>query len=150
MLDEYAKKFYIPSVILYEQISKNNFKILNDIIDIEEKANLVWDKIFIKDFFLKFPNEEKIISGDLVNIEAYVFLDQAEHTLFEVELFYQYDNKDHYEIIPLEFNEKYTDNVVKYNCSFRLKNSGYQNLSVRIKPKYNFKLYKERKLIKWR
>jgi len=149
MLDEYGKKFYIPSIYLYEQISSDNYKILNDILEIESKAATVWDKIFIKDFFLKFPDEEKITSGDIVDIESYVYLDQAEHQLFEVELFYQLDNQDNFEIIPLDFVEKYSDNVVKYTCSFRLKKSGYQNLSVRIKPKYNFRLYKERKLIKW-
>ncbi|HPK40738.1 MAG TPA: alpha-glucan family phosphorylase, partial [Candidatus Cloacimonadota bacterium] len=150
MLDEYTKKFYIPSIYLYEQISKNDYQALNDIIDIESKAKAVWDKIFIKDFFLKYPNRKKIISGDILSVEAYVYMDDADANMFEVELYHQYEGQERYELIPLDYTEKYKDNVVKYTCAFRLKDSGNLNLSVRVKPKYNLKLYKERNLVKWR
>lgn len=150
MLDEYAKKFYIPSIYSYEQLSANNFSELKEIIKTEEKALKVWEKVFIKDFFLKFPDEDNIVSGDIVTIDAYIYLADAEFSLFDVELFYQYDKEDNFEIIPLEFVEKYTDDVVKFNCTFRIKSSGHQNLNVRVKPKFNTRLHKERKLIKWR
>jgi starch phosphorylase len=150
MLDEYAKKFYIPGIYAYEQLISNNYKELNDILNIEEQAKKVWDKIFIKDFFLKFQNTDSIISGELVTIDAYIFLDKADKSLFQIELFYQYDEPDNFEVINLEFVEQYPDDVSKFHTTFRLKSSGAQNLSLRVKPKYNSSLYKERILIKWK
>ena len=149
MLDEYAKKFYIPSIYLYERIAKEKYKALDEMIEVEQKVAGIWDKVYIKDFFLKYPNNRKIISGDIINVEAYVFLDDADNKLFEVELYYQYLGEERYEAIALDYVEKYKDNVVKYTCAFRLKGSGDLNISVRIKPKYTMNLFKERKLIKW-
>lgn len=150
MLDEYAKKFYIPSIYANEQLTKDKNKELDEIITIENQVKEVWDKVFIKDFFLKFPNTENVVSGDIISVEAYVYLEKADRSLFQVELFYQFDDVDNYEIIPLDFVETYPDDVVKYSMTFRIKSSGSQNLNIRVRPKYNTNLHKERNLIKWR
>ena len=150
MLDEYTKKFYLPGIYDVNQLLNPEKTDLKDIIEIEEKVKLVWDKIYIKDFFLKYENPDKIASGDMITIDAYIYLDDAPQDLFIIELFYQYDNVDNYEIIPLKFNEKYSDNVVKYTTTFKIKSSGNQNLNVRVRPKHKSTIHFECNYLKWR
>jgi len=150
MLDEYSKKFYLSAINSSDKLIQNDNVELKKIINMKENVEKFWDKIYIKDFFLKFPDEDTVITGDIVNIEAYIFESGAPENLFTVEIFYQYDNDDHYEIIPMNAIESYSDQVVKYEAMFRIKSSGSQNINLRVKPSTVSTIYKELHYIKWR
>ncbi|MCK9328369.1 MAG: alpha-glucan family phosphorylase [Candidatus Cloacimonetes bacterium] len=150
MLDEYSKKFYLSAINSSDKLIQNDNVELKKIITMKENVEKFWDKIYIKDFFLKFPDEDTVITGDIVNIEAYIFESGAPENLFTVEIFYQYDNDDHYEIIPMNAIESYSDQVVKYEAMFRIKSSGSQNINLRVKPSTVSTIYKELHYIKWR
>jgi hypothetical protein len=150
MVDEYSKKFYLPAINCFDKLTAQKNKELKSIIDTRKKVAEYWDKIYVKDFFLKFPNPESIVSGEDVNIEAYIYLANAPKDLFTVEIFYQYGEVDNYETIPLKYIEAYPDQVVKFETKFKLKNSGTQNLNIRIKPSLISDIYKECHYIKWR
>ncbi len=150
MLDEYTKKFYLSAINSHDKLRLNKNQELKKIIKMKHDVKKYWDKIYIKDFFLKFPDEETVITGDIVNVEAYIYEAGAPDDLFSVEIFYQFDNDDHYETIPMNFIESYPDQVVKYSAMFRIKSSGSQNINLRIKPSNISTIYKELQFIKWR
>lgn len=150
MLDEYTKKFYLSAIHSVDKLKRNSNNELIKIIESKDKVSQYWNEIYIKDFFLKFPDEETIISGDIVNVEAYVYEAGAPDDLFTVEIFYQYDHEDHYEIIPMNFIASYPDKVVKYEAMFRIKSSGSQNVNIRVKPTQISTIYKECHFIKWK
>lgn len=150
MLDEYTKKFYLSAINSVDKLIADDNAELHKIIKMQQDVASYWDKVYIKDFFLKFPDPETVVSGDIVNIEAYVYEAGAPADLFSVEVFYQYDHIDHFETIPLNYTEAYPDQVAKYEAMFRIKSSGSQNISIRIKPTAISNIYKECHNIKWR
>jgi starch phosphorylase len=150
MLDNYVTKFYLDAIHTVDTLTTKNNSELGKIIDQQKKVASYWDKIYIKDIFLKFPDEETVISGDTVNLDAYIYLAGAPTDLFTAEVFYQYDNIDKVDIIPLKYAETYEDKVVKYSVSFKIVSSGTQNINVRIKPTKVSDVYKECHYIKWR
>jgi len=150
MIDDYVNKFYIPALDDVATLQKGKNSELKRITEIRKTVSKVWDKIKINDFFLKYPDSETIISGDVVEVEAYVYLEKAGHELFTVEVFYQYDDEDNYETIPLKYVESFDDDVAKYEGTFKIKSSGPQNLNVRIRPNFSTDAYKECKFIKWK
>ena len=150
MLDDYVKKFYLPALDDVKRLSINSNKELKRITEIKKTVSDVWDKITIKDFFLRFPNQETVISGDIVDVEAYVYLEKAPRDLFIVEVFYQYDDVDNYDTIALSYKESFDDDVAKYEGNFKIKSSGMQNINVRVRPNFSSEFYKEYNYIKWK
>ncbi|MCL1827150.1 MAG: alpha-glucan family phosphorylase, partial [Candidatus Cloacimonetes bacterium] len=150
MVDEYTKLFYIPAIHAVHKLTADKNKELKNIINLRHQVDKYWSKIYIKDFFLKFPDPENVTSGNTVSIDAYVYLDEADKALFSVEVVYQYDGVDNVEIIPLTYKEKYPDKIVKFETKFKIKASGPQNLNIRVKPAFTSDIYKECHYIKWR
>lgn len=149
MLREYADYFYMPSIVDSTNLLNENAKEIHRIISFDTDIEKYWPAIYIKDFFI-FPGLEDIVSGDVIKVEAYVFLGEAPHELFTVELFYQYNDKNDFKIIPLQFTETYTDHVAKYEGTFIIRNSGYQGVNVRVRPKTVSPYRSNPYLIKWK
>ena len=150
MLDEYVNKFYLPALTDVKIMTADKNAELKKIIDTQNTVATYWDKISINNFYLKFPDPETVISGDTTIVEAYVYLEKAPKELFTVEIFYQYDDEDNFETIPLKFVELYTDDVAKYTGEFLIKSSGSQNINIRIRPSFTSEVYKECRFIKWK
>ena len=150
MLDEYVHKFYLSALSDVEILKSDNGKELKKIIKTQETVAKIWDKITIKDFFLKFPDPDTVVSGDVVDVEAYLYLGKEPKELFTIEIFYQYDDDDNFEIFPLNHVETYQDDVAKYTGNFKIKSSGYQNINVRLRTSFVSDVFKECKYIKWR
>ena len=149
MLDDYVQKFYLDAINSVDTLTADKNKELKKIIKQQHDVAGYWNKISIKDFFIKFPDIETVISGDKVKVEAYINMANAPQDLFTVELVYQFDHQDNINIIPLKYIETYEDKVAKYETSFEVLSSGYQNANVRIRPKTVSDIYKECRFIKW-
>jgi starch phosphorylase len=149
MISEYCKKFYQPSVKNSSAYLQDNKKLLGETVDNFNKIKEVWDKVFIKDVFSDFDRREILLTGETIHYECYVFLDGADSSLFDVELFYLIDKEKTFKIVPLRFVEKYQDKTARFEGSLKLESSGKQGVNVRLVPsdKRIQMLYPD--LIKW-
>jgi len=150
MVDEYVTKFYLPAINAFARLTAHKDKELKAMIKTRNNVLEYWDRIYIKDVFVHFADQKAVISGEEIRVETYVFLADAPKDLFTVEIFYQYDDIDYYETIPMYYTEAYPDQVVKFERSFFIKSSGSQNINVRIRPTAMQCPGTECQLIKWR
>jgi starch phosphorylase len=150
MLEEYSVKSYHPAVQTRAALLGEDRKRLREIIENMQKVRSVWDKIYIKDVVTDADHKEILFTDDQINIECYVFLDDADPALLEVQLFYLLQEEEGCETPGLRFVEKYKDKVAKYECSIALKSSGIQSFGMRVVPADRDvrELYPE--LVKWR
>jgi starch phosphorylase len=150
MLDEYSRGSYLPAIAKRTSLLADDKKRLKQIIDQVQKIRSFWDKIYIRDVFTDVDRKEILFTDDRINVECYVYLDDADPALLEVELFYMLQEDENYMTTSLSFIEKYKDKVGKYEGSMELKSSGVQRYGIRIVPADSEarELYPE--LIKWR
>ncbi len=134
MIREYCDRCYLPALQSFEELSADNWARLNGIMSGAKKVKAIWDKMYIKDVFTGIDKKDLLFTDDLIHVECYVYLDEADPEVIDVELFYLLGDQDNYETICLDFGEKYNDNVGKYEGELRLKSSGVQSMGVRIVP----------------
>lgn len=133
VLTEYIDKFYRPSVNNSGRLAADNFRLLKDISKHEQEIVKCWDKLAITDFTTSLDKMEHIAEGDSVQVHAAVDFDNAQAELFAVELFYMFDNRKNYKVIPMKLT-KQENNKIYYECSFAIEGYGLQNINVRLKP----------------
>lgn len=150
MLDDYIGKYYIPAYQNFTEIEKNDFKLLKEISSTLEILKANWSKIYIKDFFTSIDKLKVLRSNDPLTIEVYVYLDQIDEKLIEVELFNDVEKINDYNITKLYFVERYEDNVAKYAGEFTFHYPGLQHFSLRIAPANKFIRMNYPQLIKWK
>ena len=128
---------------------QDNKKLLGETVDNFNKIKAFWDKVRIKDVFSDFDRREILLTGETIHYECYVFIDGADSSLFDVELFYLIDKEKTFKIVPLRFVEKYQDKTARFEGSLKLESSGKQGVNVRLVPsdKRIQMLYPD--LIKW-
>lgn len=150
MLYNYIEYYYKPTLENTINLEKDNLIILKEISSIISILKSNWTKIYIKDFFTSIDKIKILRSDDPITIEAYVYLDQIDEKLIDVELFIQVDNLDEYNITKLQFIERYQDNVAKFAGKFSFHYSGLQHFSLRIVPanKYIRIIFPD--LVKWK
>jgi hypothetical protein len=150
MLEEYSRGSYLPAIAKRATLLADNHKQLGQIIDQVQKIRYFWDKIYIKDVFTDVDRKEILFTDDRINVECYVYLDDADPLIFEVELFYLLQEDGACETTGLNFVDKDKGKVGKYEGSVALKSSGVQSFGIRIVPadREARELYPE--LIKWR
>ncbi len=150
MLDNYIENYYKPSYNTLLDLQKDQFKLLKSLSTSFETITSNWNKIYIKDFFTSIDKMKVLRSNDLISVEAYVYLDQIDQNLLELEVFCYSDDLQSYNIFKLSFVEKYSDNVAKFAGEFSFQNPGLQRFSLRIVPanKYLRLLFPD--LIKWK
>jgi starch phosphorylase len=149
MITEYCKKFYQSSVKNYSALLGDNKKLLGEVVGKYKKIKTFWDKIRIKDVYSDFDRREILLTDETIHYECYVYLDGADPSLFDLEIFYLIDKEKTFKIVPLSFVEKYQDKTAKYEGSLMLESSGKQGVNVRLLPsdKRIQMLYPD--LIKW-
>lgn len=134
MLKEYSDKFYKEISDSVNFLGKNNYENLKKISDEYNILKQFSTKIYIKDFFTDIDKYPILRSEDSISVEAYVYLDQLDPSFIEVEIFCLSEKLDGYIAQKLDFVEKYQDNVAKYSGTFKLENSGFQQIAIRIVP----------------
>ncbi|HQH79845.1 MAG TPA: alpha-glucan family phosphorylase [bacterium] len=133
-LREYLYDYYMPQAELTSKITANDGEMLKRLIAHREVINSIWSRIYLRDYFTSIDGKMPT-SGDNVEIEAYVYVDDVDTELIGVEAFYCFgDEPDEWSTSPLKFVEKYNDKVARYSGSVMLDGNGTQEISVRIVP----------------
>jgi len=150
MLEEYGRKSYLPAITGRQSLLADDGKRLKEIIQNLQKVQAVWSKVYIKDVLTDADKKDLLFTDDEINVQCYVNLDDADPSLFEVELFYLLQEEESCDTVGLRFVEQYKDRVGKYEGSVSLTSSGVQSFGIRIVPSDADvrKLHPE--LIKWR
>jgi starch phosphorylase len=147
---EYLYKFYLPQMSLCEQITQGGNQLLHKVLAHKNTMDAIWSKIYLKDYFTSIDGKMPV-SGEVVNVDGYVYLDDIDPDLVRVEIFYCYGpEQNDYRSVPLSFVEKYQDKVAKCTGNVILEGNGMQEVGVRVVPSdEDFRmLYPE--YIKWR
>ncbi len=156
MIRQYLDNYYLKAFDGYKELIRDDKKLLREILGTEKEIRKHWNSVYIKDLSLKLKETDipihsarSLTSDDLIAVDCYVYLDKAPQELFVIELFYRNITNKQYDIINLEFQEKYEDNVARYYGELRLHSSGLQGLNVRIKGNNHPYLKHYYDYIKW-
>lgn len=131
---EYLYKAYLPQADMTKRLMADHSFLLKGLTKKRKEIDVIWPNVYIRDYFTSI-NGRVPISGEEVNVDCYVYLDNANQSQIAVEAFYCHgEDFEQHVTIPLEFVEKYPDRVAKYSGKFHLKGTGLQELSVRMTP----------------
>ncbi len=137
VLREYLYKFYLPGMRRVDKLVDNEGAILKQLLDYKEEIDKIWSRVYVRDFFIK-GNNEALMVGEEVEVEAYLYIDDADRELLEVQFFHCTDDDcNETSIVPLQFREKYNDGVAKYTGKITVRKPGLQAGSVRIVPAWD-------------
>lgn len=128
---EYMNKFYIPQMEVYGRMCGNNYALLRKVSGHKKVIDAAWNKIYIRDYFTNI-NGKTLMSGEKVAVDCYVYVDEIDTSLIDLETFYSCDLG--VRKTTLSFVEKYQDKVAKYSGSVVLEGNGQQEIGVRIVP----------------
>lgn len=134
MLEDYSHEAYIPAIETTRKLTEGNGKLLKELEKEYQSIRSVWDKIHIKDVFTDIDSKEALFSGDTINIDCYVYLDDAGKGLFDLELCYYVEKKKELKVEKMHFAERYDDKTAKFNIKLKLESSGIQKLTIRLVP----------------
>jgi starch phosphorylase len=149
VLAEYLNKFYRSSVNNYGRLAADNFRLLKDASKQEQNVLKCWNLLAYTDFTTSLDKMERIAEGDTLQVRAAVNLDRAPTELFTVELFYMFDNRKNYKVIPMKLAQR-DGNIAYYECSLSIEGCGLQNINIRLKPADPTVQALHPELIKWR
>jgi starch phosphorylase len=133
VLMEYLAKYYKPGADDFDKLAGDNFKYLKNAVSQEQEIVKCWDAIRFADFSTSLDKMERITEGDKLDVQAAVNLDYAPAELFSVELFYMFDDKRSFRVIPMRLNSR-QGNVAYYECSFNIEGFGLHNINIRLRP----------------
>ncbi len=137
MLREYINEFYLPGAENVKQLADNNFQNLHEIMNIKNQVKNLWDKIKIIDFQVNIYEKKIVNSGEQLIFKAKVDINDSPEDLVQVEVFYKL-NETNYQVIPLEFQHKESDNIAIYEGIHTITGAGKQGFNVRIRPRACF------------
>jgi starch phosphorylase len=133
VLMDYSKKFYTPAVKTFDSLHDENYRQLKIASQQEQEIRKYWDIIGITDLATSVDKKDHIVEGDALDARCTVNLDRAPTELFCVELFYMFDNRHSYKVVPMTLKSR-QGNLAYYECSFKIEGYGLHNLDVRIRP----------------
>ncbi len=131
---EYITRFYLPERQMQERILDDNGALLRQMAEHRKTIDAVWPKLAVRDFFTNVSGRMPV-SGEQMQIECYIYLDDTDEKLFAAEAFYVHDDgKRRVSTVDLPFVERYPDGVAKFVGSFPLTGTGLQEVSARLVP----------------
>jgi hypothetical protein len=145
----YDEGIHRPSVNNYSRLAADNFRRLKDASKHEQEILKCWDKLAFTDFTTSLDKMERVAEGDMLQVRAIVNLGRAPTELFAVELFYMFDNRKNYKVVPMKLTKR-DGNLAYYECSLSIEGYGLQNINVRLKPADPTIQTLHPELIKWR
>ncbi|MEA1971708.1 MAG: alpha-glucan family phosphorylase [Candidatus Cloacimonadota bacterium] len=132
MLREYLNKFYLHISKDVKNISDDNYKYLKHLNDIESKLQNNWQKVKFVNMDINIQDSETINSGDVIKINAKIYIDGLDEKLLKVELFNK-NEENEFNIYELSFAMK-EKNIATFEGEFTIKSSGKQSYNIRIRP----------------
>jgi starch phosphorylase len=132
VLMEYLTKFYEPGAKYLDQLAADNFRRLKDAVLREREVLRYWSAVGFADFSTGLDKMEHISEGDNLELRATVNLNYAPAELFAVELFYMFDNKRGYKVVPMTLKNQEAG-LAHYECSLKIEGYGLQSINARLK-----------------
>jgi glycogen phosphorylase len=129
----YSKKFYTPAAKASDALRENNSQQLKDAMLQEQEVLKYWNIIGITDLTTNLDKKDHIVEGDTLDVQCTVNLDRAPAELLAVELFYMFDNKQNFKVVPMTLKSR-QGNLAYYECSLGIEGHGLHNIDVRIRP----------------
>lgn len=149
MLRDYLEKFYIPAMKDSARMSDGDCELLRQAVREEEEVLRHFNDIKITLFSTDIEKQTRLTEGETMDVQCNVRFGQARPELFNVELFYMYDNNKTYKILPMELASRQNGEVSYRHC-LAIEGYGGQGLNVRIKPANTIVQDIHPELIKWR
>jgi hypothetical protein len=150
MIEEYTRKFYIPTCIQHNKLIQNNFEMANKKALWLKKVYNSWGNIKIVCYSDNMPREVKISSE--VTITAKIYLSELFPEDVIVQVYSGYISTDRAISSPIT-NEMYLVNKDEDNYIFESKiiidKVGKLSYTMRILPQYNGEIQYIPELIKW-
>lgn len=145
MLCDYLKLCYLPAMRDSLELAENEYAMLKTVAQQEKDLLKYWDNVAIKSYSTNINEKERIVKGDIINIQCSVQLNQLSPDMVSVELFYMLENNTVYKIIPMLA----ADNPNEYKCSFEIEGYGLQNINIRLRPSNKTIQDLHPEMIKW-
>ena len=134
MLNQYCSLCYGPALERFRQLVKDDGAFLKRSAERYRALVSLWDKVYVKDVFSDLDNRTILFSGDEGRFTCFVYLDDADPSLFDVEVFYAHSRNEKRTIERLEFRKAFADKTAQYEGTLTLQASGSQEVSVRLVP----------------
>jgi starch phosphorylase len=133
VLSDYLRDVYMPAKKGLTEISRDNYKPLQQAVKEEKIVLKYWDSIKFVSFTTNIEKKERMMEGEQIEIECGVAFGQAQPELFSLELFYMSDSQKAFKIIAMKLADIRND-VVGYKHTLEIQGYGPQSFNVRIKP----------------
>ena len=133
VLMEYLTKFYKPGAEIFDGLCADNYQRLKNAVSQEREILKCWSLLGFTDFSTSLDRQEHVTEGDKIEVRCTVNLDRAPAELFAVELFYMFDNKRSYKVMPMTLKNR-EGNLAYYECSCEIEGYGLHNINIRLKP----------------
>jgi len=147
MLDEYFYKSYYPAMTNIDKLEETGFEKLHKYVKQKAVIEKKWKNMYIKFIDAGFEKSD-VETGDSIRIDAYVYLDDIDPSNISVEVFYKYSEKK-YNIIKMDFVEKYKDSIVKFTAEIKIKGYGLEQYNLRIRPSMDMIFKSNPEYVKW-
>jgi starch phosphorylase len=148
VLSDYFTKLYKPAIDDYSRLSENNFQHLTEAVSHEDDIIKHWAGIHFTDLSTNLDKKDHISEAETAEVNCTVDFGPASPKLFAVELFYTFDNKNNFELIPMQEKDK-DRSWVSYQCSFEIAGYGVQSMNCRLRPSNEVLWDLHPELIKW-
>lgn len=147
MLREYVDKFYVPGIENYEKLSENDFELMKKELAFEEAFTAQWERIQPLEIRTSGNSGQTLVTGSGIEISASVRFEEADHSLFTVEIFY--DNGKDILFVPMDFQNLDEDGICHFSGILQVKGVGSQIVNVRIRPNspHTGRLYRD--YVRW-
>ncbi len=147
---EYLYKFYLPQALTYQKLEEEKGALLKELGQWKKKIDAYWDKVYIKDF--NTGTEGKTTgAGQTIKLEAHVYLDDADHSDYMVELLYFYSEEDEEPArIKMDYVKRYDDKIIEFQGHITLKGSGIQGVGVKLCPAWELFIETYPDYVKWK
>ena len=132
MLTEYCDKGYLPGLNKIAELSQNEYKKLDEVLENKRIIKENWEKVNFKEYKINLEEREVINSGKTVKLELKIDIADIPEEILIAEIFYEYQ-PERYRIIALDF-EKKEENIAHYRAEFNIQGVGEQDYNIRIRP----------------
>ena len=138
MIEDYNRKFYKPQIERTKEISKDNYKIANEIVDWKNKILEKWDNITILGSEYPDSNIRALVLGEKLIVKLKLDLDGLDTEDIGVEILLGRKKADGSEELLYVFNlklNKLIGNIAVYQREIPATMSGVYDFTFRVYPK---------------
>ncbi|HEX9060240.1 MAG TPA: alpha-glucan family phosphorylase [Clostridia bacterium] len=139
MVQEYTNRMYIPSIQRVQKIISSNYSYVSEISDWKSQIERNWPQVqIIADKSMNQLREQKMISGETIEITASVYLGTISPSDVKVEVYYGTIGKNNLienpEIADMKMTEKLEGSTYRYSANISIVEGGEYGYTFRVIP----------------